>query len=108
MTSKTWYMNISVSDRKAFDGFWEQGHTIWGYERGLAKMKVVPKAEDRVLVLSRKHIIYTGTLITNLVTTKYPERGGMYLIAFQKQTPPIFIDKCFRRNYTLCKDEIVE
>lgn len=104
-TKNTWYMNIAVSDKKIFDNFWEQGHRIWGYERGTAKMKVIPKTGDRVIVLSRKHIIYTGTVVTDLDTTKATPRGGIFFFCFEKQEPSIFINKCFRRNYTLCQDD---
>lgn len=104
--TSTWYMNISVKEKKAFDRFWSQGHRIWWYERGRAKMKTIPKAGDCVLVLSRKHIVYRGVLLSDLVREKHPEAGGSYLINFEKQDPPIFVNKCFRRNYTLCKDNI--
>lgn len=102
----TWYMNIAVPDRKFFDEKYNEGHRILGYERGMAKMKVIPKAGDKVIVLSRKYIVFTGTVLTDLEPNRCPERGGMYLFAFDRVEPPVYLGKCFRRNYTLCKDEI--
>lgn len=100
----TWYVNIAVSDKKAIDGYFNKSlvpEIIMGYERGRAKMKIEPKKGDKIIVLSRKHIVYYGSIISDLYTTI---KGKFYQWRIMKQNPPIFIGKCFRRNYTLCKD----
>ena len=65
------------------------------YGKGNAKMTTLPKVGDKVYLLSEKYIIYKGTVVA-----VYDRSYGLHLQTME----PIFVDKYYRRNWTVRKD----
>lgn len=102
--STCWYVQLSkkvakkvaeISDKNPDRQF------MIAYERGKAKMKITPKENDTVRVLSEKNIIYTGVVVG--ILAEATDMGISYVLLLEK-TDPIYIGKYFRRNWNLIKE----
>ena len=93
-----WYVQLSKKVAKKvaeISGKNPDKQFMIAYERGKAKMKITPKENDTVRVLSEKNIIYTGVVVGILAEAS--DMGISYVLLLEK-TDPIYIGKYFRRN----------
>lgn len=100
---RLWYVQLSVSDYEYFKKAITTNGSIIFYDKGKAKMKTIPSKGDLVEVLSKKHIVYVGKVISDEVSKGKYSAFGLSLCPVRK---PIFVNKFFRRNWTENKTDL--
>jgi hypothetical protein len=96
METKRWYVQLSKPVAKHISTIPRVNERLdIIYPKGAARMVTLPQIGDKVYLLSEKYIIYKGK-----VTADYGTAYGLNL----KVVNPIFIDKYYRRNWTVRRD----
>lgn len=97
MASLNWYVQLSryacdniIKNSARFPGLFE-------YELGNAKMTILPKVDDHIILLGKKHELSKGFIYEMYE----PPVGSTRIVIFLDEINPVYTGRFYRRNWTV-------